>query len=123
MLGNEIHINVKNIDNVTGFVHFALYNEKKKFLSESEKFIGLKKKTENVLKEGIVVKNLKAGIYAIAVYHDENNNGQFDRLFAIPLEKYGFSNNAKVFLGPPTFKEASFQVKNNEFKRISIKLR
>ena len=66
---------------------------------------------------------MKAGVYAIAVYHDENNNGQFDRLFAIPLEKYGFSNNAKVFLGPPTFKEASFQVKNNEFKRISIKLR
>ena len=121
--GSEIHLKIKNIDNASGFVHFALYNEKMKFLSDDGKYIGLKKNAEKVKTEGILIKNLKAGIYAIAVYHDENGNNQFDKIFAIPKEKYGFSNDAKVFFGPPSFDDASFQINENEKKNISIKLR
>lgn len=121
--GSEIYLKIKNIDNASGFVHFALYNEKMKFLSDDGKYIGLKKNAEKVKTEGILIKNLKAGIYAIAVYHDENSNDQFDKIFAIPKEKYGFSNDAKVFFGPPSFDEASFEINENEKKNISIKLR
>ena len=52
---------------------------------------------------------LKKKSYAIAVYHDENENDSFDQGFlGIPLEDYAFSNNAKVFLGPPIFDDAAF---------------
>lgn len=54
-------------------------------------------------------KNLSPGTYAIAVYHDENRNDDFDTNFiGLPLEGYAFSNGASVFLGPPSFDAARF---------------
>ena len=47
----------------------------------------------------------------------------FDTFFAIPQEKYGFSNDAPVFFGPPSFEEASFFVKNEGMTKIEINLR
>jgi uncharacterized protein (DUF2141 family) len=59
----------------------------------------------------IVVSGLKPGRYAIAVFHDENGNGAFDQGFlGIPLEDYGFSNDAPAFFGPPSFDDAAVTV-------------
>jgi len=53
--------------------------------------------------------DLPPGIYAIACFHDENANGQFDQNFlGIPQEGYGFSNNLHPFLSAPSFAAASF---------------
>jgi uncharacterized protein (DUF2141 family) len=50
-----------------------------------------------------------AGTYAVACFHDENGNGRMDRgLFGIPAEGWVVSNNAKGFLGPPSFAAAKF---------------
>ena len=47
--------------------------------------------------------------YAVAVLHDENDNGKMDyRFLRIPKEPYGFSNNAKPRLQPPKFEDAAF---------------
>ena len=55
--------------------------------------------------------------YALAVYHDENSNYQLDKNFlGIPLERYGFSNNARGTFGPPSFKEAAFELKSQVLK-------
>ena len=52
---------------------------------------------------------VKPGDYAIALLHDENNNGKADRtLGMIPKEGYGFSRDAKVSFGPPKFGDAVF---------------
>jgi len=48
---------------------------------------------------------------------------KFDTFFAVPQERYGFSNNAPVFFGPPSFEEASFFVKDEEMIKIEISLR
>jgi uncharacterized protein (DUF2141 family) len=54
---------------------------------------------------------LKAGRYAVAVYHDENDNGELDtNLLGIPTEGYGFSNGATGFAGPPDFDAAAVEV-------------
>jgi len=51
------------------------------------------------------------GRYAIALLHDENENGQADRAAGmIPREGYGFSRDAKVRMGPPRFDAAAFDV-------------
>lgn len=121
--GAEIIINIKNNKSDNGFIHLALYNDEEKFLEDEGKFIGLKKKTNLVVQSGINVKNLIEGDYAIAIYHDENENDNFDRLFSLPLESYGFSNNARVFLGPPSFKESSFFLRQEETLEIEIELR
>lgn len=51
------------------------------------------------------------GLYAVAVYHDENGNGKFDRRwFGLPGEGFGVSNNPKFTLRAPRHAEAAFQV-------------
>ena len=54
---------------------------------------------------------LAPGMYALAAYHDENGNGEFDRiLFGIPLEGFAFSNGATPFFGPPEFSDAAIEL-------------
>ena len=51
------------------------------------------------------------GVYAIKAFHDENDNDRLDTNFLrIPKEPYGFSNDVRGSLGPPSFDRASFQV-------------
>lgn len=59
----------------------------------------------------ITFPKVPAGRYAIALLHDENNNGKADRaLSMIPKEGFGFSRDAKVVMGPPSFADAVFEV-------------
>ena len=59
----------------------------------------------------ITFTNVPAGHYAIALLHDENNNGKADRaLTMIPKEGFGFSRDAPVRFGPPSFRQAAFAV-------------
>ena len=50
-----------------------------------------------------------AGTYAVAVYHDANNDHDFNRSFVgMPTEGFGFSRNPKTKLGLPRFSEVRF---------------
>ena len=119
----QIFIVVKNIEEKVGSIHFALYDGPDFFPENDGKKIGFKKDAKEVFEQGVYIKDLKESHYAIAIYHDKNSNDRFDTFFAIPQERYGFSNNAPVFLGPPSFEEASFFVKNDGMTKIEINLR
>lgn len=56
--------------------------------------------------------DVPAGTYAIAVYHDVNNDGKLNLVpfVKLPLEPYGFSNDARGQFGAPSFASASFEV-------------
>ncbi len=67
--------------------------------------------------------DIKAGRYAVALLHDENNNGKADRAFMMmPKEGFGFSRDAKVKMGPPKFDEAAFDVTGGAMKQ-TIRMR
>ncbi len=51
-----------------------------------------------------------AGTYAISLVHDENGNGKLDKRLVMPAEGFGFSRNAPVRFGPPSFASAAFAV-------------
>lgn len=123
LFSSEILIKVQNLPNDMGAIHVAIYDKAENFPKKNGKFLGLKKNVNEVFYDGIIVKNLEAGKYAIAIYHDQNNNNKFDRFLGLPSEKYGFSNDAKIFFGPPNFEEASFDLLEKELKKIFIKLR
>jgi uncharacterized protein (DUF2141 family) len=54
---------------------------------------------------------LPEGEYAISVYHDANDNNKLDTgIFGIPSEGYGFSNNVKGFMGPPSYEKTKFSL-------------
>ena len=119
----KIKILVSNLDNAKGTIHYAIYNSPEFFPDEKGKLIGGFKNVSEVNKTGIVVNNLKESNYAVAIYHDQNSNNEFDTFLAIPIEKFGFSKNAEVFFGPPSFDEASFYLKKNQRLKIEISLR
>ncbi len=55
--------------------------------------------------------DVRPGRYAIALLHDENGNGKADRALSLmPKEGYGFSRDAPVRMGPPSFDQAAFEV-------------
>ncbi|NQX95606.1 MAG: DUF2141 domain-containing protein [Erythrobacter sp.] len=68
--------------------------------------------------------NVEPGTYAIALLHDENDDGKANRAFLgmMPKEGYGFSRDAKVRMGPPKFKDAVFE-HTGEDQALTIKMR
>lgn len=64
-----------------------------------------------------------AGVYAIALYQDRNQNERLDQDFiGIPIEPYGISNNPRIFLSPPSHEEAAFRVEEGGID-LRIRLR
>ena len=68
---------------------------------------------EEAASEGITV-SLEDGVYAVAVFHDENENGKLDMKKIIfidaPAEGFGFSNSPKLMKGAPDFEDCAFEV-------------
>lgn len=62
--------------------------------------------------------NLKAGQYALVLFHDENGNQQFDQTVA-HIEGYAYSNNVGKS-SMPNFHQAAFEVKAD--KQLTIHL-
>ncbi|MCP4053769.1 MAG: DUF2141 domain-containing protein [Mesoflavibacter sp.] len=104
----------------TGIAKVAIVNSKKNF-SEDQPFKGFDFNIAN--KEVMQTIQLPTGIYAIKAYHDENSNGQLDkRAMGMPKERYGFSNNARGFLGLPGYEETTFELQSSG-KKLSIILK
>jgi uncharacterized protein (DUF2141 family) len=85
----------------------SLYSSSESYLKHP-----LREETKPVDGEGqstFVLSQLPPGTYGVVVVHDEDNNGKLNKGFlGIPTELVGFSNNAKIFLGPPSFEETAF---------------
>jgi uncharacterized protein (DUF2141 family) len=65
--------------------------------------------------------HLPPGTYAVAAFHDENDNGKLDTNFlGIPKEGVGVSNNAKGVLGPPKWEQARFDLSGDLTIEISM---
>jgi len=59
----------------------------------------------------VSVPDIPPGRYAVQAYHDEDGNGRLRKgLFGLPAEAIGFSRDARVRLGAPSFDEAAIDV-------------
>jgi uncharacterized protein (DUF2141 family) len=65
---------------------------------------------------------VQPGRYAISLFHDENGNGRLDKRLMMPREGYGFSRDAPVVMGPPSFAKAAFPV-DGHAQHQSIRMR
>lgn len=105
-----IHVKILNIKNSTGTVACALFDASPGFPTEYLRMatnvmvIKIRKDLARCDFEDI-----PQGNYAMAVVHDENMNGKLDtNWLGVPIEGFGFSNDAKGILGAPSFSAASF---------------
>ncbi len=91
-------VRIALFDKSDGFTHHEFAVQKARFQAKAG--------TVNWTFDGV-----NPGRYAVAAYHDENDNGELDTNFlGIPTESYGFSNNVTGTFGPPSFQAASFEV-------------
>lgn len=113
-------INVSGIENNTGVIQIGLYNSEKSFPNYGKNFKGVSPKAN---KAGVsyTFTNIPAGTYAVAVWHDEDEDKTMNKnLFGAPSENYGFSKNIYGSFGPPDFDEVSFKVTSN--KKTTLKI-
>lgn len=62
-------------------------------------------------KAQLVFVGLPPGRYVLKSFADENGNGKLDtNLVGVPIERYGFSNDARGRMGPPTFDAAAVPI-------------
>ena len=114
-----LKVEIQNIRVLKGTVYVALFRPGKSFPGDNSVD---DKKVNAGSKSVQALFSVEPGDYAIAVYHDENSNGKMDkRLFGIPKEPYGFSNNVKPIMSAPKFSDCKFSVGDGG-KVISIKL-
>ena len=103
----ELNVTVYGLRSDLGDVHVAVYNAADRFPKDGE-YLTTAVVAAAAGKVTVTFKGLAAGNYALAVYHDENDNNKFDQgILGVPLEGYGFSNDAAVFFGPPDFAAAA----------------
>jgi len=117
---HDISVTITGIKNHTGKLYIGLYNKKSGFREVDQTY---KKFIVDISSNKVtyIFDNVPTDIYALSVFHDENNNGIHDKnILGIPTEDYGFSNNKKHLFGPASFEESSFQIENN--KNITITL-
>jgi uncharacterized protein (DUF2141 family) len=115
-----IEFEIKNIQSDKGNIMAALYNCEENFISDDKTYSHQIVKAK---KGKIKVKfdNIPAGNYAVAVYHDVNSNKKLDKnVVGMPKEAYGFSNNARVSMGPPKYDDAKFIIKGNFYSEILL---
>ena len=113
---DELIVRVDNIKEA-GEIHIAIYDSAEAFEADrGEKggaAPGITQGTIEMVEPGSVTYRyeLPPGTYAIGIFHDANLNNRLDNyFFGVPREQYGFSNNARGFMGPPSFEDAAFLV-------------
>jgi uncharacterized protein (DUF2141 family) len=110
----DLVVEIGAIRNTDGQVRVALYNSAEKFLKPGGPVdaVVLPSVTGSM---SVRFSGLIAGQYAIALYHDENGNGELDsNLIGIPLEGTAFSRDGKGSFGPPKFADVAVRVRADE---------
>jgi uncharacterized protein (DUF2141 family) len=118
-----IEVAVEGLRNGDGLVAITLYadNSRKFLVKHGSLYVGRVPAQAGVTRGCIFVPN--PGIYAIAIYHDENGDQSFDRTgFGLPKEGYGFSNNPRTLAGLPSFRSVRLSIpRSGLMTRIQMK--
>jgi uncharacterized protein (DUF2141 family) len=117
----SITIKINAIKNNKGKILISLYNSTAGFPTDITKAVRLIKINAQSPAVEVILHDLGRGTYAVAVMHDENNNGKMDKNFLnIPKEGYCVSNNAKGFLSAPSFSDAKFDLEGNITQNLKM---
>jgi uncharacterized protein (DUF2141 family) len=106
-----INVIVEGVRNDSGQIAITLYpDDSSKFLvKHGSLYVGRTKAVAGTTTTCIYLP--QNGVWALALYHDENSNGKFDLTsFKMPAEGYGFSNNPPTLLGLPTFNSVRINI-------------
>lgn len=118
-----LNVVADGLRNSNGLLAITLYaDDSKRFLAKKGSlYVGRVDARAGTTRACIFVP--KPGVYALALYHDENASRGFDRSgIGLPAEGFGFSNNPATLAGLPTFKSVRLNVpKSGLTARVQMK--
>ena len=120
----HLQLDVRSPRPEEGRVGWAVYNSADGFPADKAKAVrhGFTPDVHGQSSVKVDVGLLPPGRYAVSVYLDENGNGRLDsRIFGIPKEPVGASNNPPPRHGPPRFNDCAFSLGEND-KTVVIEL-
>ena len=118
----SLTVEVHDTRNSTGVVQFALYNKDGSIPDKQyKKYYKMLKANISNGSSSVIFKDLPEGVYVVNILHDENENGEIDKGFILPIEGLGFSNYQSI--GPtnrPKYSKASFELKTDMTIEIKV---
>ncbi len=122
-LTSNLTVEIAGLSETKGQVCLSLFSSGRGFPDSKDDAVNTQcvKITDKLLE--VTFDNLQPQTYAVAVFWDNNEDGELNRNFlGIPTEKFGFSSNPVIRTGPPKFGESAVVVVGKN-TRISIQLR
>ncbi len=100
-------------------IYIGIWKSDGNFLNEEViDFAEVQKITAKIF---VFTKSFPEGSYAYSVYLDANDNNKLDKkMFGIPKEPYGFSNNFKPKFSAPKFNQCSFVLNKKLTQNIEL---
>lgn len=119
----RVQVAVQGVKNAKGNITITVYpDDPKRFLAKGGKLARQRLPAQAPLTEACF-QLPAASHYAIAVYHDADNDHDLDRnLFGLPTEGGGFSNNPQSLIGLPSLDEVRFATPPGE-TRVTVQIR
>ncbi|MEA5536309.1 DUF2141 domain-containing protein [Crocosphaera sp. XPORK-15E] len=119
---SNLTFEVNGVSDRKGQICFSLFSSSRGFPSSGNDAVQKQCVKITDTNPRITINNLAPSTYAVAVFWDDNSDGQLNRNFlGVPTEKFGFSSNPVVRTGPPKFGESAILVTGKNVI-ISIKL-
>ena len=110
--GPVLTVVIEKIRSQMGQVHIGIWSDPELFGERDGRVAGTASTIDGV-SQTLVIEGLEPGTYAIAAFHDENDNGDFDQTWiGLPDEGLGFSNGAWISVfGAPSFESAAIELR------------
>ncbi|MFO0570752.1 MAG: DUF2141 domain-containing protein [Polyangiaceae bacterium] len=118
---SSLRVSVTGFQSLDGHVVCALFRSKSGFPDGRH---ALRSTRARVGKAGATCRfgEVPRGTYAVALFHDADDDGELDTFLGIPQEGFGFSRDARPSLfGPPSFERAAFRVVRGPYA-LSVRL-
>jgi uncharacterized protein (DUF2141 family) len=115
----DLDITITDIKSNEGKMQISVYNKKESFPLVDKQY-RLFYFDVNGFSGIYTIRDLPAGEYAVAIFHDKNSDRICNTNFlGVPKEGFGFSENFKPRFSAPTFNDCHFDLNSN----MSIKIK
>jgi uncharacterized protein (DUF2141 family) len=117
-----ISVTVHGLRNDQGQIACALFASKEDFPDADHAMMSDVVRVKS--RQGVCrFQDVPAGTYAVALFHDENEDKVLNTFLGIPREGFGFSRDAPPStFGPPKFSAAAFRVVRGDYT-LKVKMR
>ncbi len=120
---SSVQVNIQEANSDQGMIRVLLFSGAAGFPDQVGKAVKSFSLPPKNLQVAFTITDLVPGTYALAVIHDQDSNGKLSsNAVGYPIEKFGFSNNPKVYFSPPSFEKAAFVLGKTPMK-VTISLR